>query len=227
MRVIGTSFYAAGWSLVVSLSCTDHDTRPSSGSDSSAGTAGAKAGEGGTTQAEGGGAGDGGEMPTGSGAASSEGGEAGAPIASSGASGEAGGRATASPGGAGGEGGTNTAGDAGIASATGAAGTPPRNATAEHLALCASICAKEPLTNGFAGAPTAPCPNNENCVETICGMIESYSMPNEFCLDRFTAVLTCWDSLPDEAYDCHSVGLLLPFGCYDEEATWMAACRSD
>jgi hypothetical protein len=225
MRVIGTSVYALACSWIVSLSCTDHDTRPPAGSDSSAGAAGARAGEGGTTLVEGGRAGDGGDMSARSGAAGSEAGEGGAAGVSAGAAGQAGGGATASPGGAGGEGNANEAGDAGRASATGASGAPPRNATAEHLALCESICAKEPLTNGFAGAPTAPCPNNENCLETICGMIESYSMPNEFCLDRFTVVLTCWNSLPDEAYDCHSIGLLIPFGCDDEVETWQTACK--
>jgi hypothetical protein len=227
MRVNGISFYAVGCSLIVSISCSDHDTGPRPGSDASAGAAGEIAGGGGSTEAESGAAGlspgVGGRSP---GAAGSEGGEGGAPFVPGGTGAEAAGGATAgAAGGFGSEGGANTGGDEGVGSATGTAGAPPSNVTAEQRALCESICAKEPLTNGFAGAPTAPCPNNENCVENICGLIDSYTEPSQFCIDRFTALLTCWNSLPDEAYDCHSIGLLLPFGCAEDENTWFAACQ--
>ena len=231
MRGNCTSFYAVGCSLLLSFSCNDHDTRSPAASDSFAGAAGEVAGLDGTIEAAGGaaglsrdGAGDGGarEMPTPSGAAGSEGGDAGAPFVPGG---EAGGGVTASAGGASGEGGANTGGGAGGATAAGAAGAPPSRTTAEQRALCESICAKEPLTNGFAGAPTAPCLNNENCVERIiCHIADFFTTHNEACIAAFTALLTCWDSLPDVAYECGNDGLVAPDGCITEHGKVNAAC---
>jgi hypothetical protein len=237
MRENGASLYALACSLSVSLACSDPESRPPPGSDSAAGAAGAISGEGGTRDAEGGGtglahggAGDGGqrETPTPAGGAASEGGEAGARFGPGGAGGEGGAGARAggaSSGGAGGEGGAHTGGDANVATTGGAPGAPPSAATAEQRALCESICAKQPLTNGFAGAPSAPCPNNESCVETFCGL--AYDSPNESCIEQFTALLSCWDSLPDEAYECFSgFGLLPPYGCDEESETWSAVCST-
>jgi hypothetical protein len=232
MRRNVTSIYGVGCSVLLALACSDRDSASPRGNDSVAGAGGEVAGQGGSPAAEAGAAGvwsggDGGArpMPTGSGAAGSDAGEAGAPIFRGGAGGEAAGNGNASgEGGASGESGANLGGEAGDESTAGAAGAPPGWVTTERRALCESICAKEPLTNGFAGAPTVPCLNNETCVDRFCGVPHWFTTRTESCLAEFTNVLICWDSLPDEAYDCGSEGLIMSDGCPMEAARMVAEC---
>lgn len=235
MRVNGTMQVVAsvvGCVLLLSPACSEHDARPPLSSDASAGASGELVGSAGTSAIEGGaagvardGAGHGGgpTAPT-PGGASSEGGEAGERFVPGGAGSEAPGGAS-STGGESGLSGANTGGDAAGPTATGGEGAAPSKVTTEQRALCESICAKEPLTNGFAGAPTAPCPDNENCAErTICHIADFFTTDSEFCTAAFTALLTCWDSLPDELYECGNEGLIPPDGCTKEGATMSAVC---
>lgn len=229
MRPNFTAIGRFGGSLLVAVSC--NGARPPVVSDAAAGASGEAAGQGGNSEVEAGapglsqgGVGGKGETPAGAGAAGTDTGEAGAPFDPAGAGGEAvGGRASGEAG-ASGDGGANLGGEPGNAGAAGAAGAPPSWVTAEQRALCESICAKKPLTNGFAGAPTAPCLNNDTCVERVCGVVDPSGTITQRCAEEFTKTLLCWNAIPDEVYECAIDGLFLTDECAAEAARMAAAC---
>ena len=205
MRLIGLFSIALGWPL----SCAgDDDAQQTSSAGGGAGM------EAGAPETGSGGNGTGGDGAGGDGAGGDgAGGDRGAGAAGVGAAG-------------GGEGGGAGRGGGGSDAGAGGAGAEPGwSATPEQRALCESICTKEPLTNGFAGAPTAPCPNNEGCVGSWCSYIDYFPMPGDLCVDAFTTYLACMDAAPDSSFECASTGLIPAGICEAEGIAMFLVCE--